>query len=412
MPGQGLAPVLRRLKAAVRPSGLLNWRYLWPPAMRDTRVAAHRQIWLAARGRMPVPVWLLLELLGWLRWTAWSSRRGVSRAVAFHGAEVAARDGIPVARQRRIALRLALSWGIPAYEAYRFGLVGAPETALDFVYDCESASFHRLQSPGGANSARLLMDKVATADRLARLGIRQADTRAVVPRLSDAPLAPLLPPSGAVFCKTRSGKEGRGAFAAWRDGTYIRGTGHDGTPLDDDQAVGAAWRALLMLDDALIQPVLIDHPEIAPISASGELTTIRCITRIEAGSPRPWNAVLEVAIGSAPPGRQMRYAILPLDVESGALLDVPEGIASMAAASIREARARAPDLDRIPHWPAVIAGSVLAHGAVPDLWAVGWDWAITPDGAVLLEGNSGFGLGMPQLFGDGPLLRERNLARP
>ena len=412
MPGQGLAPVLRRLNAAVRPGGLLNWRYLWPPAMRDARVAAHRQLWLAARGRMPTPLWLLLELLGWLRWTAWYGRRGVSRAVAFHGADVAARDGIPVARQRRIALRLALGWGIPAYEAYRFGLVGAPETALDFVYDCESAAFHRLQSPDGANSARLLMDKVAAADRLARLGIRQVDTLAVVPRRSDAPLAPLLPSSGAAFSKTRSGKEGRGAFAAWRDGTCIRGACHDGTPLDDDPAVEAAWRALLMLDDALIQPALIDHPEIAPVSASGELTTIRCITRLEAGSPRPWNAVLEVAIGCAPPGRRMRYAIVPLDVGSGALLDGPEGIASMAAASIREARARAPGLDRIPHWPAVIAGSVLAHGAVPELWAVGWDWAITPDGPVLLEGNSGFGLGMPQLFGDAPLLRDRNVARP
>ena len=78
----------------------------------------------------------------------------------------------------------------------------------------------------------------------------------------------------------------------------------------------------------------------------------------------------------------------------------------------RALKARAPDLDRIPHWPAVIAGSVLAHGAVPDLWAVGWDWAITPDGAVLLEGNSGFGLGMPQLFGDAPLLRGLKRPRP
>ena len=31
---------------------------------------------------------------------------------------------------------------------------------------------------------------------------------------------------------------------------------------------------------------------------------------------------------------------------------------------VREARARAPDLDRIPHWPAVIAGSVVATSSV------------------------------------------------
>jgi hypothetical protein len=42
----------------------------------------------------------------------------------------------------------------------------------------------------------------------------------------------------------------------------------------------------------------------------------------------------------------------------------------------------------LPHWPEIRAVALAAHLACPDRLLVGWDIALTPDGAVLLEGNA------------------------
>jgi hypothetical protein len=41
----------------------------------------------------------------------------------------------------------------------------------------------------------------------------------------------------------------------------------------------------------------------------------------------------------------------------------------------------------------------------PDVWAIAWDWVITPSGPVLLEGNSGWGTATPQMIQGGFLAK-------
>lgn len=66
--------------------------------------------------------------------------------------------------------------------------------------------------------------------------------------------------------------------------------------------------------------------------------------------------------------------------------------------------ARVPEGLAVPNWAALVTASERAHAAFPNVWAIAWDWVITPTGAVLLEGNSGWGTAMPQLL-TGGLLR-------
>jgi hypothetical protein len=52
----------------------------------------------------------------------------------------------------------------------------------------------------------------------------------------------------------------------------------------------------------------------------------------------------------------------------------------------------------VPHWQALVAASLAAHRQFPDVCAIAWDWIITPEGPLLLEGNTGWGTATPQLI--------------
>jgi hypothetical protein len=372
---------VQRGRSLRRPSGLLSWRYFWPPALGDPRVAAHRRLWLGARGKRPMVPWLARELLAWLRWSIRHARRG------------------------------GPGWTIPAHETRRFGLAERPDAALDHVYDCETSAFHAARNPPeAAPQTVLLADKLATAHLLAAAGVPTAPVSARVPQGTAPPLAALLPERGAVFCKARSGSGGRGAFAAWRQGAGLAGRRFEGGEIAGD-AVEAAWAALARSDDALVQPLLRNHAALAALAADEELITIRYITRFAAGEPEFFCASIEIPAGRGPMGGA-RYAILPLDASSGALLALPDHASGEWRESCREARARAPDVTAVPHWAEIAEASHRAHRAVPALWAVAWDWAVTPDGPVLLEGNAAWALATPQLLLGPALLWEPDLSPP
>ncbi|HET8704894.1 MAG TPA: sugar-transfer associated ATP-grasp domain-containing protein, partial [Pseudomonadales bacterium] len=57
----------------------------------------------------------------------------------------------------------------------------------------------------------------------------------------------------------------------------------------------------------------------------------------------------------------------------------------------------------VPEWAQLAALAQRAHTLVQDIRVVAWDFVVTPTGPVLLEGNSGWGLTVPQIL-NGPLL--------
>jgi hypothetical protein len=59
----------------------------------------------------------------------------------------------------------------------------------------------------------------------------------------------------------------------------------------------------------------------------------------------------------------------------------------------------------------LVIASERAHAVFPDVWAIAWDWVLTPEGPVLLEGNSGWGTTLPQRL-EGGLLRHGEAALP
>jgi hypothetical protein len=175
----------------------------------------------------------------------------------------------------------------------------------------------------------------------------------------------------------------------------------------DINTVAQSWRELLQLDDALVQPCLANHPLVAPLTAAEDAITIRYISYLEAGNYDCLSATLEVPVEIPLSQDEQQtiqtYVILPIDAESGKILPFPESLLNHPSAlkAHVEVMARIPSGLAIPDWQILVDASLRAHQHFPDLWAIAWDWVITPAGACLLEGNSGWGGTIPQLLNGG-----------
>jgi hypothetical protein len=340
----------------------------------------------------------------WLRWIFCLAWTDAVRTVARLGPDAAGFWGIGQSRQLLRVLRLALGSCIPPIDCYRFGLVRHPERALDYVYEHELPAYHHWRSapPGpSAASLALLQDKLALAAELAGLQVPVVETLQCVPKTEplDSLLERLQGP-GRVFCKSRSGHAGIGAFSAWRTPAGLAGRCLDGRMLPDTDAVNDAWQHLHALGDTLIQPCLTNHRALQPLTDDDAAIGVRYISQWRGTEATCLCALLEIPSGVAPGSDRTRYCILPIDPRVGRVLEWPRDayLFSRDRQSSAKIRLRVPDDFSLPDWSALVAASHRAHARFPDLWAIAWDWILTPTGPFLLEGNSGWGTTIPQII--------------
>jgi len=382
------------------PHGLMGWRYLVPS--QDARIGRHRSLWWQGGERWPRGLWLLVQLWLWLRWVLWLGWRSSWRVVPRLGPQVQQQHQLSFAQQLMRTLRLSLGWCIAPQDVYRFGLYLRPQAALNYVYDHESSAYHAWRSrPLGLkpDSLRCIQNKLALAERLRGVGVPMVDTYQQIQSCATTTLARALGVAGTAFCKMNSGNRGRGAFSVWRTPEGLVGQRFTGQVLPDTASVEAAWQHLLTLDEALIQPLLTNHPALAGMTdANCEAITVRFITEWHATGLSCLSATLEVPSGKTPQGATL-YGILPVVAQSGLLEPFPSsgGMPDTHHQTTVQLLSRAPTDHIVPHWTELSSASFTAHRQFPDVCAIAWDWVITPQGPVLLEGNTGWGTTMPQL---------------
>jgi hypothetical protein len=246
-----------------------------------------------------------------------------------------------------------------------------------------------LSALGEPAQHRLLVDKQATAARLAEAGL-------AVPRLlaeigSGTPFEPLAPPWSEprrLFVKPRHGAAGRGCAAidVFAPGVYRIGAG---VPVGPD-ALRAWLEAGAARDTLLVQERLAPHPDLADLAGSGGPPVLRLTIARRPGEP-PFlhSALVSVAVPGALPHDFLRgHVYSPLDPAGGAM-----------AWGVRF-RAPGERFERLPWNDAPLTGRVppgfdratamalKAMSLFPDLALVNWDIIPTPDGPVILEGNT------------------------
>lgn len=158
----------------------------------------------------------------------------------------------------------------------------------------------------------------------------------------------------------------------------------------------AHWQALLGRGEpAIAMPYLSQAASLPPTDPA---VVVRVITHRASPTAAPTlrHAWLEVPLpaDTAAPGQRGPVAFIDLQ---GRLLPMDDGrltpLQRQALAEWQALAARRP-----PELVACLAASIALHNGLPPIDAVAWDWIPAAPEPLLLEGNGGFGMLVPQLW--------------
>lgn len=239
---------------------------------------------------------------------------------------------------------------------------------------------------GAPEAHRLLADKLATAEQLSGQGIVFPALHRLYARGQAVDLpAPAGSPAG-LFVKPRHGHARRGCFALTCQGDAWC---LDGQPIPPSELAERLSR-LARHDDLLLQDRLTTAPELAELSTDGKVPVLRLVTAcLPGGEPFLHSALLTIGI----PGRDQRHFLdgaihAPVDPATGRL---------RAGLRLAAPNTRMPVLDwngamlagrMLPDFSLAVGMVLRAMRALPPLALVHWDVVPTPNGPVVLEGNS------------------------
>lgn len=210
-----------------------------------------------------------------------------------------------------------------------------------------------------------------------------------------------------LFCKPRKGMGAKGtlAFRHIGEGRFADSTGQIMNLAGVEARLGEHKSSML------VQRWLRNHPGLSDL-AKDSLLAVRVITCLnERDEPEVCLAMLRILTVLEP-----EWQHLP-DGEYASPIDLPTGrMGRLAGDSMRTSPVRQ---DNHPANGAQIAGRMLpkwqeiadlacrTHAAVPHRIAIGWDIAITPEGPVMLEGNTNFDVMFLQRVHDAPASQSR-----
>jgi len=157
------------------------------------------------------------------------------------------------------------------------------------------------------------------------------------------------------------------------------------------------WQALQgQPETAIAMPYLLQAPTLPPTEPA---LVVRVITRMASpgASVAVQEAWLELPLPAAPSAPAGGCGPLALVNLQGQLLPLPGPLLS-AEQSEALATWQALVARRPPELLACLEASLALHQALPPIDAVAWDWIPSAPQPLLLEGNGGFGLLVPQLW--------------
>jgi len=303
--------------------------------------------------------------------------------------------GIALHRQYLELLRLAVVERVDPGSYYAHHLYDAPLGVDEIAYylsrtEMKNGLYSLLRElrRNDPNFALALTNKLAFAETIRRAGLPMAPIFGVAPggQWRDAPLPAAL--EGDLFGKPVQGRGARGAcaFHAIDDEIYRTSEGEmiGGQALLDRIAARSRAGALLLTRR------LRNHPEIADLAVES-LITFRVFTCMDAnGNPVVTHAMLRVLCKLEPDWHIDHEYAAAIDLETGRMQQMcSDADYAPSAWWDRHPRTGALVAGRvIEHWPEIAALAVRAHRTFSGRMIVGWDLALTPDGAMLLEGNS------------------------
>jgi hypothetical protein len=184
--------------------------------------------------------------------------------------------------------------------------------------------------------------------------------------------------------------KGSGTFGArsyrWQGGKHVArdGTSFDREALLKELAASSDWRPLI------VNHWLTNHPEIADL-ATDSLLTFRIFTCLDAaGEPHVTHAFMRIMSKLEPSWHTIEEYGSKIDLDTGRMnrMCADRDLAPDAWWDVHPKTGAQVTGRMISGWPAIAALAVAGHREFCYWAIVGWDLAWTPDGPVLIEGNT------------------------
>ena len=291
-------------------------------------------------------------------------------------------------------LEAALCENVPLFEYTAFKLYEPARRILakDYLYSTECNIFRLLNDRCGADNEEV-QDKFRFAEICRQWGFPCIPTLAVYANGSQIfPDSPFLPHQPSLWVKDLRGSKGSGA-GQWilQEGLYVSPEGHKKLPKE----LAESW----LHRSCIVQPLLRNHAALDPVS-DGNLAVIRivsgidtkgCVHLITHDISLPWGGFANRA----------RSLIGKLDA-SGKIIGSFDHLGNSVPRH-PETGALISDIT-VPYWQKAQELVKKAHRTAFSRFVfLGWDLAITAEGPVLIETNSGPGFFHHQLIDGIPL---------
>ena len=342
----------------------------------------------------------------WVRNRVRAVRSGIAIAGDADSAALYERgEGKPYWRRVADHTLWAVRHGSPNPFYYMFGMDAATGTDYDkfmSVREMLNIITRQIEADGTEHAAAVLKDKFFFSLVAQALGWPAPRTIAVLepsrltllhPR-SSVSYATFIEQAEAVdgFVKPVGGQKGTGAFALRVSGGEAL---IDGEPARPDEV------AALISGRFLLQERIVQHSDLAALHSSS-VNTVRLVTVLRDGRAEPLAAILRIGAGGSPVDNWSGGGlIVELDLETGALrgrgvFKSGYGGDELYGGYVDEHPDSGIQLDGypLPMIPDAVRLARQVHVDMGGPRTVGWDLAFTPNGPVIVEGNSHWGATM------------------
>ncbi|WP_018861125.1 sugar-transfer associated ATP-grasp domain-containing protein [Thioalkalivibrio sp. ALJ3] len=305
------------------------------------------------------------------------------------------------------------------YSLFRLAAVESAQWD-DYVIDNEAYRDH-FRACSAERYRRILNHKSLFFEHCQRHGLPTPTLRAIIPTSAATSAGDGLDVSGPVtptvqhwleflgdgtddlFIKTDDGSYGDGAFSATRRGDRWEYCGRTTTLSDLFHFVRE--RADQSRRPYIAQSRIHVHHGLRHLMSPTAVGCVRIVTYMKDGEVHFFRAEIKLTAGEG----DIDNFVLGTTGNVVAAVDIDSGRMSVGYASrspawpVIQPVTEHPDTGEpiegtpVPLWEEVKALALQAQRSLPEVRTVGWDIAITPDGPVILEGNSTYGLDILQI---------------
>lgn len=395
------------------PFGLFSWRFLLPNQSEAIRV--HRKLAMNFYPQIPRSIWLLSVIFVGLRWMIFYAPYYSYKITRNRAKAIEDQTGLNHWQQYRQVLIFSIGHGLAPTDWYNYRLYQSENRQRwsQYAYDQEGSAFHNYRNRGRSDCHKhqtLLGDKWAFEQWCHERGLPISQTLKHCPqgdKQFSQHLLQLTQTHGKLFIKRRQGNQAKGAFMATLEQNQLAIHPFDKTEADPAKTGQETYLNDRIVEaDCLIQrlyqnPVSLQHPK-----ALEYAVTIRAISRYDKGSVCLDCAYLEWPLVDEVTQQVNCWLTIPIAPENG---QIQTNHCWLREHPLEKIQTSLLDIDSlpttVPDWHTLVKTVQAAHPELSGIYSIAWDFIPAEQGMVLLEGNSGWRLSIPQWFTQ-PLLAD------